>query len=410
METKKIHFLIVDDDKYSVELHASLLEEAGYRVTAFTSSKKALMQIEELKPDCIVSDLLMPELDGMELFYNVRKIKSIKQPAFIILTGKVFEFDRRHALDSGVDGYLNKPVNPKHFVSDLLEIINNTITVQFWGIRGTFPVPGTKTIRYGGNTSCVTLSVAKKHFFIFDAGTGIKELSNYLIRENMLPLSAKLFISHPHYDHINGIPFFAPFYMPGNEFEILGTSYSDMNIEKLISGQMDNVYFPITVKEFSAKINYRTLAEEIFDIGDIHIETLLLNHPGRCLGYRVQYRNKVFCYVTDHELYLQGAPYYNQFDVDRLIHFIREADVLVMDTSYTDAEYLKKIGWGHSCVSRVIDIADKAKVKLFCMFHHDPDQFDNDIDFKLSEANVLLESRHSSTRCIAPSEGERILI
>jgi phosphoribosyl 1,2-cyclic phosphodiesterase len=137
---------------------------------------------------------------------------------------------------------------------------------------------------------------------------------------------------------------------------------------------------------------------------------MLLNHPGRCLGFRVQYNNKIFCYITDHELYLEDVPYYNQFEVDRLINFIKEANVLVIDTTYTDAEYVSKIGWGHSCVSRVVDIADKAQVKLLCIYHHDPDQLDKNIDFKLREATKLLESRHSVTRCIAPREGEKIFI
>ena len=137
---------------------------------------------------------------------------------------------------------------------------------------------------------------------------------------------------------------------------------------------------------------------------------MLLNHPGKCLGYRVQYKQKVFCYVTDNELYLDDSPKYNQADVDRLVSFIQDVDVLVIDSTYTDEEYAKKIGWGHSCISRVIDIADKAKVKLLCLFHHDPAQFDDDIDEKLKQANVLLKERHSTTQCIAPKEGDKIEI
>lgn len=405
-----MHFLIIDDDKNMAELNAALLKKAGQQVTVMTSAKELLRQIGTLAPDCIVSDLIMPDFDGIDLFQSIRKTKLEKQPSFIILTSKVFEFDRRRAFEMGVDGYLTKPPCAESFVNDLLEIINKEAIVQFWGVRGTLPVPGDNTIYYGGNTNCVTLSLAKKHFFIFDAGTGIKKLSNYLINQKKFPISAKIFISHPHYDHINGMPFFAPLYMKGNEFEFFGASYGEMTIEKIISGQMDSIYFPITVKEFSAKISFRALTEESFNIDEVEIQTMLLNHPGRCLGYRVKYNNKVFCYITDHELYLESEPYYNQFDTDRLISFINEADVLVIDTTYKDSEYPLKIGWGHSCVSRVVDIADKAKVKLLCIYHHDPDQFDKDIDFKLREATSILESRHSLTRCIAPREGDRISI
>ncbi len=407
---KTYHFLVVDDDKSTAEFSKSLLEKAGNKVTVFTSSKEVLKQIEALAPDCIVSDLLMPDLDGLDLYQYIRKLKLQKHPTFVILTSKVFEFDRRRAFEMGVDGYLNKPARPETFVSDLLEIINKEIIVEFFGVRGTLPVPGKDTIEYGGNTNCVTLSLSKKHFFIFDAGSGIKRLSNYLIKQKRFPISAKIFISHPHYDHINGIPFFVPLYMKGNEFEFLGSPSGDMSLEKIISAQMDSIYFPITLKEFAAKISFRDLGEENFSIDDVKIQTLMLNHPGKCLGYRVEYNNKVFCYVTDHEFYWENLPYYNKFDDDRIIQFINEADMLVIDSTYTDAEYAEKIGWGHSCVSRVANVADQAKVKLLCLYHHDPDQLDKDITYKVQQANEILQSLHSKTRCIAPKEGEKIRI
>lgn len=403
-----MHFLIVDDDKATAEANAEIIKKAGHTVTVMTSAKEAVEQLPTLAPDCIISDLKMPDFDGIHFFQKVRQIQMEKQPPFIILTSKVFEFDRRHAFEMGVDGYLTKPPHPETFVSDLLEIINKEVSIQFWGVRGTLPVPGEHSLHYGGNTNCVTLSLAKQHFFIFDAGTGIKNLSNHLLKEKKFPLSAKIFITHPHYDHINGIPFFVPLYMKGNEFEFLGPPYEELSIEKIISAQMDSVYFPITLKEFAAKISFRDLTEETINIDEVKIQTILLNHPGRCLGYRVQYHDVVFCYITDNELYLENLPYYNQFDEDGLIQFIKDADVVVIDSTYTDAEYVMKIGWGHSCVSRVVDIADKAKVKLLCLYHHDPDQFDKDIELKLRDAIKILESRHSITRCIAPREGEKI--
>lgn len=409
-EKTTFHILVVDDDQSTAESSKALLEKAGNKVTVFTSSKEALNQITTLAPDCVISDLMMPELDGLEFYLSIRKLPLAKQPVFVILTSKVFEFDRRRAFEMGVDGYLNKPARPETFVSDLLEIINKEMIVEFWGVRGTLPVPGESTVKYGGNTNCVTLSLSRKHYFIFDAGTGIKPLSTHLIKQKRFPLSAKIFISHPHYDHINGIPFFVPLYMKGNEFEFLGSPSGDLSVENIISGQMDSIYFPITLKEFSAKISFRDLGEETFNIDDVKIQTILLNHPGKCLGYRVEYDNKVFCYVTDHEFYLENLPYYNQFDVDRIIQFINKADVLVIDATYTDAEYPAKIGWGHSSLSRVVEIADQAKVKLLCLYHHDPDQTDKDIDHKVLEAKEILESRHSITRCIAPKEGEKIFI
>ncbi len=407
---KKLHFFIIDDDEAINEQITRLLSAKGHKVSSYTSSKNALSEIIAKQPDCVLCDLLLPGVDGLELYKEIRKTNEIKQPVFIIVTGKRYEFDRRHALDLGIDGYINKPLNEKTFAYDLLDIINEPITIEFWGCRGTLPIPGKGAIRYGGNTNCVSLCIAKKQFFIFDAGTGIKVLSDYLVNEKKLPISAKIFITHPHYDHISGIPFFVPLYMKGNEFEILGADQASINLEKFVGDLMDSVYFPVTMKEFSAKIDFCSLKESEFDIGDVHIKTLLLNHPGRTLGYRVEYKNKVFSYITDNELFLEDSPHFIQADVDRLIQFIHKSDVLIMDTTYDDETYLNKIGWGHSCVSRVIDVADKADIKLLCLYHHDPAQSDDDIDLKLHHAKELLKARHSKTKCIAPKEGERITI
>ncbi|MFI5343695.1 MAG: MBL fold metallo-hydrolase, partial [Chlamydiales bacterium] len=245
---------------------------------------------------------------------------------------------------------------------------SDKIVIQFWGVRGTFPVPGKRSVRYGGNTNCVTLSFANQEFFIFDAGSGIKALSNDLVKNHQFPLSAKIFITHPHWDHINGIPLFIPLYMKGNEIEIFGPNHNDISMEKLISDQMNGINFPVTVKELAAEVKYRRLSEETFYINEIQVQTLFLTHPGKCLGYRIQYKGKIFCYITDNELYLKDSTFYNQSFVDRLVEFIYKANVLVIDATYRDEEYLKKVHWGHSCVSRVIEVADQAKVKTACLY------------------------------------------
>jgi len=295
-------------------------------------------------------------------------------------------------------------------MGEKMDNASDKIVVQFWGIRGTFPVPGKNALRYGGNTNCVTLHFPDNNLFIFDAGTGIRSLSNDLIKHDMFPLVAKIFISHPHWDHINGIPFFVPLYKKESDIEILGPSQKNDGIEKIVSDQMNGVYFPITEKELPAKITYRCLSEETFYIDEVQIQTVLLSHPGQCLGYRIQCQNKIFCYITDNELYLEGSQYYVQSEFDKLVKFIYQANLLVIDTTYSDEEYLEKIQWGHSCVSRVVDLADKAQVKTLCLYHHDPDQSDQCIDIKLRQAKSMLRLRHSKTRCIAPREGDKIFI
>jgi phosphoribosyl 1,2-cyclic phosphodiesterase/ActR/RegA family two-component response regulator len=408
---QKRRFLIIDDSQSILEVYTCLLEQAGHEVLALSSCDQAIKHVLTFKPDCILCDMILPGMDGLAFFKLMRQKKEIQHPFFVIISGKQYAYDQRHALDLGVDAYMTNPINPQTFVDDIIALIEGKMKIKFWGCRGTLTVPGEKSLKYGGNTNCIALTIANKQNFIFDAGTGIKELSNHIIKENILPYKAKIFISHPHYDHINGIPFFVPLYMKGNEFEFLGSDQGDVTLKEYLSEQMDSVYFPVTMNEFSSSVSFRSLTEETFMIEKIRIDTIMLNHPGRCLGYRVEYNGKIFCYITDNELYLKtDKARYNEEQVDRLVNFIKQADILIIDATYTDKEYKEKIGWGHSPISSVVDVADRAKVKLLCLHHHDPDQDDNDIDNKLVTATELLQEKNSSTICIVPHEGDEIII
>ena len=173
----------------------------------------------------------------------------------------------------------------------------------------------------------------------------------------------------------------------------------------MISAQMDNVYFPITLKEFGARVYFRDLREENIQIDGITVRTMLLCHPGHCLGYRVDYKDRSVCYITDNELYLESHGLCNPHYEHKLARFCEGADALITDSTYTDEEYLKMVGWGHSSVGKVAQLAHEAGVKTLYLFHHDPDQGDDDIDAKLATARTRLEQWGSSTRCVAPAEG-----
>jgi len=397
-------FFIVDDDPDFIMLVTKLLEKKGHTVWHSTSSVNALKEIAARQPDCVLLDIMMPETDGLELCKRLHGDRRMDPMKIIMVTAKAYEFDRERAFTFGADGYIVKPVDRKTFYDQLLRIMEDRIELTFWGVRGTLPVPGKESLIYGGSTSCITLEFSRGNFFIFDAGSGIKGLSDNLLTEGRPRLEAKIFISHPHWDHINALPFFVPLYMPGGEFEILGPSHGDITMRELISAQMDGVYFPVKIKEFGARVYFRDLKEGVFDIDGIVIKTMLLNHPGQCLGYRVEYKARSVCYVTDNELYLQSNPFYSQGYRDKLIDYVNEADYLITDTTYTDEEYESKIGWGHSCVGQVVDLAHRAKVRTLCLFHHDPDQRDADIEVKLKTAQALLEKKKSATQCLAPKE------
>ena len=407
---KDLKFFVVDDDPNIVELITELLVAEGHTVASTTSSPDAHYEISREHPDCAIIDLMMPEVDGLELCRELREDTNLTGMKIIVISGKTYEFDRRRAFEFGADGFINKPLDLTTFVDRICRVIEDKIDLTFWGVRGTLPVPGEGSLRYGGNTPCVTLEFPKDQFFIFDAGTGIKALSDWLVSQKRTKLDAKMFISHPHWDHINALPFFAPLYIPGNEFQICGASHGNVSMRELISAQMEGIYFPITIKEFASRVFFRDLKEGEFVVDDVRVSTKLLNHPGYCLGYRIDYNGRSVCYITDNELYLPGSKFHNPHYVQRLVQFVEGADVLITDSTYTDAEYVTKVGWGHSCISEVVSLADAAKVKTLYLFHHDPDQSDDDIDAKLETARKLLADRNSPVECLAPTEGQTFKI
>jgi phosphoribosyl 1,2-cyclic phosphodiesterase len=407
---KSLKVFIVDDDPDFIKLLRKYLEPEAAKVTYSTSSVDALPKIVKEKPDCLILDIMMPELDGLELCKLLRRERSLDAMKIVIVSGKSYQFDRERAFSFGADGYIVKPVNPKEFGAQLRQILEEKIGLTFWGVRGTLPVPGEGALKYGGNTSCVTLEFPRESLFIFDAGTGIKVFSDHLMAKQQQRIEAEIFISHPHWDHINALPFFAPLYVPGNEFEICGPSHGDITMRELISGQMEGVYSPIKIKKFASRVYFRDLKEEEFHIRHIKIRTMLLNHPGYCLGYRLEYKGKSVCYVTDNELYPESSRFYNSAYLEKLLKFIAGADALITDVTYTDREYEDRIGWGHSPVGLVVDLADRAGVKTLYPYHHDPDQSDGDIDAKLEAARELLAKKNSRTQCVGPQEKQLIKI
>lgn len=402
-------FYLIDDDPIGLALMEKILSAAGHDVRKSTSSELALKEVAEFAPDCVVTDLMMPGVDGFEICQRLRDRYNSDELKIVVVSGKGYEFDQRRAREVGADGYLVKPVIESVFLEELDRIVSAAIKLEFWGVRGTLPVSGQGTLKYGGSTSCVSLTFSDDSLFIFDAGSGIRALGNSLMQTGARH-QGKIFISHPHWDHINAFPFFTPLFVQGNEFEVLGPAHSDRTVKDLIGAQMESIYFPITMREFGATLTFRDLREEVFVEGDTEVRTMLLNHPGNCLGYRITNRGRSLCYVTDNELYLPAHPQHNAQYLQRLIEFVEDADLLITDTTYMDEAYQSKVGWGHSCVGQVVALANAAGVKELALFHHDPDDTDDDIDLKLETADAGLRELASSVKVTAPAEGEsRIL-
>lgn len=407
---KMLSICLVEDDAVVAKLVETVLTEEGHRVRAFTDPAEALKAIPVIAPDVVLSDIMMNGMDGIELCRRLRERPGLADLKVVMLSAKAYPFDMEQAKKAGAAGFITKPIQPATLYTQILAAIRDFVTIRYWGVRGTLPVPGRKSLIYGGNTICLSMEFPQQRNFVFDAGTGIKELSNYVQARHGGKWSARVFISHPHWDHINAIPYFVPMFVPGNEFEVIGARHGDRSMRELISAQMDDVYFPVTLKEMGARVYFRDIEPGTLTVDGIEVRCMYLSHPGKCLGYRVNYGAASFCYITDNEIYPQGSAHHNPHFEAQLVDFMRGADIAIMDACYTEAEYRKKANWGHSSVNEVVRIAHAAEVAELQLFHHDPDQDDRMIEAKLETATALLAGLKSKTRCTVPREGDGITL
>lgn len=263
---------------------------------------------------------------------------------------------------------------------------HHDIMVKFWGTRGSIPTPGKYFIKYGGNTSCVEVRCGNT-ILIFDAGSGMRELGASLIHEfGADPNEYHIFISHTHWDHIQGFPFFSMAYLPQNRINFYGGN-SVSTLEKLIYGQMEKEYFPVSLYELASKVTFTTLTDSPFDINDIRIHFTHQIHPSLSLGFRVEYKGKTVVYATDSELSID--PELEAINEKNIGNLIRGADVLIADCQYTKEQYKSKVGWGHSSIDKVIDMCNKFGVKNLFAFHHDPLRTDEELDIMIQDAQQL---------------------
>jgi phosphoribosyl 1,2-cyclic phosphodiesterase len=287
-----------------------------------------------------------------------------------------------------------------------------SILVRFWGTRGSIPTPGSKTRRYGGNTSCVAIDVDGS-LFILDAGTGLRELGDDLLLRNGGPVEAHLLFSHTHWDHIQGFPFFRPAYQPSTYLHVYEIARDDERFTRLLLGQMRSEYFPVTFSDLGGHI-----VPEYFENSQHHVNGVVLRcleqtHPGRSFAYRMETQGKRIVYATDNELDLvlenteasSRDPEALRIVPRRITDFVRDADLLIADAQYTDEEYERKIGWGHSRISTAVDMATAANVRRLALFHHDPSHSDDHIDGIVEVARRRAELRGSKIDVFAAREG-----
>lgn len=431
--------LLIDDDSELRPMIAAVLGQHGWKVIEAEDGEVGLELAQQHRPDIIVCDLLMPRCNGFQVCRTVRSIPELRDTKIVMISGRGYSTDKLNALEAGADEYLVKPVSPGELRAALRKITSEEFPteikkkpeplppavsvggpplVRFWGVRGSIATPGPGTVFYGGNTTCVEVR-ADGELIVLDAGTGIRPLGLALAKEfGGQPLNLTLLLTHTHWDHIQGFPFFVPAYNPKNNVRILGYEGARQGLAATLGTQMESPYFPVGLKELPGNIQIEELRDMEFTVGKVRVQAMFVNHPGICVGYRLNTGAGSVVFIPDNEPFhrMRTKPgtadaktleFAEQQDA-KLVEFIRGADVLIMDAQYDRDEYEVRVGWGHGCVDDVAALATRAAVKQLFLFHHDPAHDDERISRLLAHARslagggVLVEAAREGLEVVLP--------
>jgi phosphoribosyl 1,2-cyclic phosphodiesterase/CheY-like chemotaxis protein len=429
--------LVIEDDVESRNRIARLFADRGWDVIESEDGKLGIELAYAKRPTVIVCDLLLPKMSGLQVCRAIRE--KLDSPKIIIVAGRNYEIDRDAVLEAGGDGYFVKPLQWKKVAavikrprrragklaarqSRALKFHPPSTRIKFWGVRGSIPVPGPSTIGYGGNTTCVEVRT-NGDIIILDAGSGIRELGLALEKEfGSAPIDLTLLLTHTHWDHIQGLPFFLPAYQAKNTINVFGYQGARDGLATILAAQMELPFFPVSWKNLPGTIKVRELKKMEFSVGKVRVRSRFLNHPGVCAGYRLFTKEGSIAFLPDNEpfepltlklaardgMHPHRARAKAVVQRSKLVEFLKDTDVLILDTQYTDEKYQEHIGWGHGALSRVVSLALEARVKKLFLFHHDPSHDDAKIDEMLERARFLVVESGRPLEVEAAREGQEI--
>ncbi|HEY5233681.1 MAG TPA: response regulator [Verrucomicrobiae bacterium] len=421
---KKGFVLIAEDVKVISRKMVIGLEQCGYKVALAEDGEQCLEMARALRPNLVILDIMMPKVHGIEVLKQIRADPEMQDTGVIICTAKSFDTELSHVATLGAYDFLIKPftlpaltemVNgffesrpgsgivrrPPVHRADAGEVFHPSFETQstrlkLWGTRGSVPTPGANFLRHGGQTSCMAVRT-EDAVCIFDAGSGIRDLGIDLMKSKIR--NVHLFITHTHWDHIQGFPFFTPAYDPGFKITVYAVRGFGKDLKSLFSGQLDKDYFPIQMENMRGDLDFVQLGHEPVELPGAKVTWEFANHPGATVGYKIDLGGKKIAWVPDNE-FLEGylgspdlispehervAPY------QKMIEFLSGVDLLVHEAQYTNEEYPAKTGWGHSCLSNACLLAKLAQVRRWIVTHHDPSHDDTFLESKLNLTRQLLD-------------------
>ena len=416
--------LIADDVEVLSDLMATVLGDDGFTTARASDGEKCLEMIAPFKPDLILLDLMMPKIHGLDILKQIKADKNTENIGVIICSTKTFKTEIDQAYELGAFEFLAKPFQE----TDLLRVVHRYFSrttsdsdkegakhiqaaikgeifrpqlreengsLRMWGTRGSIPISGPRYVRHGGNTTCMDV-VYKDKRIIFDAGSGIRDLGLTLLSEG--PRELHIFITHTHWDHIQGFPFFVPAFLPGYDIHLWASPNLDKNLESIFQGQLDRAYFPVQMEDMQAKLHFHHFDDEPVQIGEMTVTWEYTVHPSATVGYKIEFDDKSIAFVPDNEFlkgYL-GPPEAITMTHDlaainmKLIKFLSGVDVLIHEAQYPNEEYKDKIGWGHSSLSNACALVKLTHPKKWVITHHDPMHDDDFLRDKLNLTQQLL--------------------